>query len=182
LRLPRERVAFETSEASSAAAALTPAELLRIGWLLLRPDALAADLEDPTWIPRGEAWVLRGRPATPVAGARLVELAIEPATQAVSLWALIGRSGESLLRVAYDPPLAPEDARSRLTLLAPGLQLRGTLRLHGLQATSLAGRAPPPLPLDWQVVSGEEVADVLAAWAEEQESAARSAAPRRAFD
>jgi hypothetical protein len=106
------------------------------------------------------------------------EIWIDPGTLAASHWGLSSQDGETLLRVAYEPPLAPGARRALLRIVLPSIGLRGSLGLTELAPAEPGGTPPPPLPARWELIPAQELPDLLRGFAAaERERERERAAP-----
>jgi hypothetical protein len=170
LRLPRDRVAFEAGPADERGGeppvVLSAGMLTRAGWYLVSPASLVDDLVDPVITEQGQVWVLRGRIGVGPQAVRAAEVWIDPASGGITLWALTGERGRSLLRVAYDPPLESGRTVSRISFSVEPLQVRGELLLRALGPGDAPSSVRPALPGNWRRLPVDELPDYLESWAD----------------
>lgn len=170
LRLPRQRVAFESSvdlqlhlsgdtlRERSGESLLTAAVLRDLAWFLFHPAALAERMEIEG-IGRGPSgWVMRGRLEQNLAPACRAEIWTTPEGRAVTLWALQDSAGRSILRVGYEPPFEAGRSDGQISFICNPLDVKGDLVFEGLRPASAGVPARPPLPAGWQLAPVEEIA------------------------
>jgi hypothetical protein len=158
LMLPRQRAVV-----AGSAAGPDRIDVARLFWYLLRPRALALDLTAPEALASGGRWILRGRVDALGAWARGAEIEIDPATRAVVRWSIGLASGESALRVAYDPPVLEARAGTGIGFVVPALGGRGDLTLSRIRRSSAQPVPRPSIPPGWEVLTTEDVPRLLEA-------------------
>ncbi|MCK4413673.1 MAG: hypothetical protein KAY32_09020 [Candidatus Eisenbacteria sp.] len=176
LRLPRQRLACE----SRGEGPIAPQSMMRLGRYLFQPQSLVEDLVAPRRIDRGAEWVLRGRLRQLSEEMDVAEIWIDPRTLGVSHWGLAARNGETLLRVAYEPPLEDADYRGLIRIVLPGLGLRGQLGVRELKQGEPTLKPVPLLPAGWDVLSPEELPDLLGGFADREGQRGRESRPEAA--
>jgi len=165
LLLPRQKLFSQASpgrDPSGDAAALG-----RLASGLFAPQAMAADLLAPSVLRHDGQFILRGHPASPGSIPGEVEVVIDARTLAVSRWSLLAANGESLVRVAYEPPLVGPDFRGAIFFLLPALDIRGSLEIRELRPAGRTPSAMPVPPPTWQSVPPDDLPDVLRSLASE---------------
>jgi len=148
LRLPRQRVVvLGTSEAADAGAGAT--DLARLLWYVLVPRALAAELADPQLLETKEGWILKGPVPRLASWARGAEIWVDPVTLAIERWSLWPSSGECVLRLAYDPPVAEIASGHVISFVGAWLGARGDLTLNQIRSGAIQLTSRQLVPDGW---------------------------------
>ncbi len=133
----------------------------RLAAYLVSPQRLAKGIQDADTSSRGGAILLRGRSPVREAGARQAEIWLHGAGPAVSRWSLWTSSGESVVRVAYDPPMGGAEYQGRIDFLVPGLGIRGALEVREWKRGGKQPSPPPEPGRDWEEIDPADVPDLL---------------------
>lgn len=133
----------------------------KLGAYLLLPLTLAREMREAETTARDAALIFRGRSPVSEGGARLAEIWLDGGSLAVSRWSLSSSSGESIVRVAYDPPMDAGEYRGRIDFLLPGLGVRGSLEVRELKPGQWVPGSSPAPKEDWEEIEPEEIPDLL---------------------
>ena len=137
---------------------------------LFAPQAMAGSLERPEIVRHGDEFVLRG-PAPAVGEDETeIEVAVDARTLGVPRWSLQTADGESLLRVAYEPPFSGPGFRGSILFLVPALDARGRLECRELRPSDHAPPAAPAAPEEWRYIPPDELPGLVHSLAPRGES------------
>jgi len=161
LLLPRQRLFAEARDPGAGDDEMPAAAVGRLAVYLFSPQTLARDLDGRQIVPHEASWLMRGTLGELSGRAHLAEVWVDPAQFAVSRWSLLSETGESMIRVAYEPPFAGAGYKGTIRFLVPALNVQGSLEIRELRPSDRDPGAPPEPPGDWERLALEEVPGFL---------------------